>query len=84
MQKWEYMFVMCEHSGDNVFHPRFVNSKEIPNWQKGPDIATYSNQSGDQGWELIETLVDSVQRKGLMTQGSAESSFRLIFKRPKS
>lgn len=68
MQKWEYLFVQCD-----LDRPRYVNGGELPNWKK-IDLATWANQRGDEGWELVN---DS---------WTVDGQFRhfLVFKRPKA
>ena len=72
--KWEYLFVVCEHlRGD--WRPQFVNGQELNNWQHGPTIYEYSNQLGQQGWELVNLVT------GHNDEGST-LYYRLVFKRP--
>jgi hypothetical protein len=51
MQKWEYLFVSAEQSEDYVV--RYVNGKELLNWERGDDIYTFANKIGEEGWELV-------------------------------
>jgi hypothetical protein len=44
MQKWEYLFVSAEQSRDYVI--RYINGKELPNWEKGDTIYTFANKMG--------------------------------------
>lgn len=70
MQKWEYMFVWIDLS-----RPREANGKELPNWEKGPNVYAFSNQLGEEGWELVSNV---------FTEDSLRfNRCRLIFKRPK-
>ena len=71
MQRWEYRFVNCDY--DNVWRPRWVNGEELPNWKGGPSVAVYSNEAGDEGWELV-TLSAGV---------TTDDPYRMVFKRPK-
>lgn len=66
MQKWEYLFVEC---GDGK--PRWVNGSELPNWKK-TNLADWSNQRGDEGWELVTSNVVAWDRR------------QLVYKRPKA
>jgi len=65
--KWEYLVLVSQLSGERV-RPRFVNGKELENWDEGPGLPEYLNQLGDEGWELASAATGSV----------------LYFKRPKS
>ncbi len=66
MQKWEYLHVIAWDLGKWRYVPRFVNRKEVPNWEKGTDIFEFANQLGEQGWELV----------------SGTDFIHLVFKRP--
>ena len=74
MQKWEYLFVNCQLSG-GAWRPHFVNGVESRNWQNNPDIATYSNEIGEQGWELVTVWISEM--------GAHNITYRLYFKRLK-
>jgi hypothetical protein len=50
-----------------------VNGEELPDWQSQPGVAAYSNQLGEEGWELVS----------LVAGETTEQSYRIIFKRPK-
>ena len=52
MQKWEYLFVEADWIGD-YWYPRYLNTVELPNWNKGQQLAIYANELGKQGWELV-------------------------------
>ncbi len=82
MQKWEYLFVRCEKA-NNIWKPLNINGAEIESWTKGVEIVAFTNQKGDEGWELITAMVDAIAQPGLGGMQSKESSYRLIFKRPK-
>jgi hypothetical protein len=73
MQKWEYLFVSAEQSRDYVV--RYINGKELPNWEKGDTIYTFANKMGGEGWELVSAPYTS--------SGLDWAVSRLIFKRPK-
>jgi hypothetical protein len=69
MQKWEYLFVEVREWKK----PYSINGQEIKDWwKKGPSVEVFSNQKGEEGWELISYF---------QSQGS--SSFSMVFKRPK-
>ena len=72
MQQWEYLFVLCEVSGE--WRPRYVNGKELRDWKKGPAIFDYANTMGEEGWELINPVI---------SHSEAGDSYRLVFKRSK-
>jgi hypothetical protein len=52
MQKWEYLFLTAEKA-EGVWLPRFVNGEELEGWLEGPSLYEYSDQLGDEGWELV-------------------------------
>jgi hypothetical protein len=72
MQKWEYLFVLCEVAGE--WRARYVNGKEIHNWKNGPPIFDYANSVGEEGWELVNPVI---------TTSESGENYRLVFKRPK-
>jgi hypothetical protein len=47
-QNWDWLVILCEEK-----LPRYVNGKEIPNWQQGPNLWEVVNYLGWQGWELV-------------------------------
>ena len=49
MQKWDYLHIVCEDG-----RPRYVNGKEIPNWQQGPTIWEALHLLFQKGWELVD------------------------------
>lgn len=49
MQKWEYLHIVCEQG-----HLRYVNGKEIPNWQQGPTLWEAVHHLFQKGWELVD------------------------------
>ncbi len=67
MQKWEYRFIEVS-SANGTFYASAVNGHEIKNWEHMITLMEYSNQLGEQGWELI---------------GEGARTGCLIFKRPK-
>jgi hypothetical protein len=71
MQKWEYTFVTLNPVGA-VWKPRFVNGKELSNWEGGATVYEFSNKMGNEGWELVAAP---------FTIGSNEYAWRLVFKR---
>ncbi len=78
MQKWEYTFVLCEETQE-VWRPRYVNLQELEDWENGSTMIEFSNQLGEQGWELVSSnavLTTTIH-------GVQLTSLRMIFKRPK-
>ena len=67
--KWEYLFITVTSNG-KVYRPRTLNFKDIKD-NKKPDLADFSNELGNQGWELVGS------------GGYSMSNDLLIFKRPK-
>jgi len=67
--KWEYLFVTVTSDG-KVYRPRTLNFKDIKDSKK-TDLADFSNELGNQGWELVGS------------GGYTVSNDLLIFKRPK-
>lgn len=55
MQKWEYLVVGITTDGAHspIWFPWYVNFVEQRNWKKGPNMAIYMNQLGEEGWELV-------------------------------
>ena len=76
MQQWEYKFVECFYHLDDWF-PAYENGNEIKNWKSGNNVAAYSNQLGQQGWELV-----GVATSAAGSHGDYREWFRLVFKRP--
>lgn len=52
MPRWEYLFVTAELF-DYAYRPRTINDREERDWFNGPTIASFSNELGAEGWELI-------------------------------
>jgi len=48
MPKWEYLLIVCEEE-----YPRYVNGKEIPNWQQGETIFEVVGYLFRKGWESV-------------------------------
>jgi len=48
-QSWDYLRIVCEDG-----RPRYVNGKEIPNWQQGPILFHAVNYLFRKGWELVD------------------------------
>jgi hypothetical protein len=46
MQKWEYLFVKCEDVFVEDWRPKFINGKELDDWQKGPSVIDYCRKPG--------------------------------------
>ena len=46
--KWDWLVILCEET-----HPRYINGKEIPNWQQGPTLWEAVSHLGLKGWLLI-------------------------------
>ena len=49
-QNWDYLHIVCEEG-----RPRYVNGKEIPNWEQGPTLFHAVNYLFQKGWELVDT-----------------------------
>ena len=78
LQKWEYLFVLCEDTKE-AWRPRYVNGQELRDWKRGSSQHEFSNQMGEQGWELVSSdlvLTSNYGQVGL-------NAIRMIFKRPK-
>lgn len=69
MQKWEYLFVRCGDVFVEDWRPRFVNGKELDNWQGGPTVIDYCRAAGIRGWEIVS-----------FTPG--QTGLSIVFKRP--
>ena len=41
----QYLRILCEEK-----HPRYINGKEIPNWQQGPTVSEAVLYLGQKGW----------------------------------
>lgn len=80
MQKWEYLFVTAEYEKDQ-WRPKYVNGQELRDWKKGPFIHDYSNQLGEQGWEIVSFGYTATANQFGRT---AATWYRLVFKRSKS
>ena len=74
--KWEYLFVVA-HWVNQEWHPRYLNGNEISNWKSSKQLYGFSNDLGNDGWELTGTAYTD-EGTGMGTVA------RLIFKRPKS
>ena len=72
MNKWEYLFLTAEKI-NKKWQPRFVDGKELPNWDDGLNLYDYCNKIGSDGWELVTV---NWQAKEDMTH------HRFVFKRP--
>ena len=48
-QKWDYLHIECEEG-----RLRYVNGKEIPNWQQGPTFWEAMRHLFRKGWELVD------------------------------
>jgi hypothetical protein len=70
---WEYLIVSFHEQ--NGWHARFVNGREMENWQRGPQLHDVLDQLGGDGWELIN-VVKSEPLYGTMDRLQA------YFKRP--
>jgi hypothetical protein len=46
--KWDFLVMLCEAK-----HPRYINGKEIPNWQQGPSILEALDHLAWKGWEIF-------------------------------
>jgi hypothetical protein len=70
---WEYLIISFHEQ--NGWHARFVNGRELENWQRGPQLHDVLDQLGEDGWELIN-VVKSEALYGTMDRIQA------FFKRP--
>ncbi len=75
MTKWEYLFVVGEFAS-HEWVARYINEKELTNWELGPSIYQTCNQLGEEGWEMVNLSTAPRPDKPV--------SFRLVFKRPKA
>ena len=73
MQKWEYLFVVCEYQNDD-WRPKYMNGQELRDWKRGPSVSDFSNQIGADGWELVNLMTG-------VNQFGETKSYRLVFKR---
>lgn len=73
MQKWEYLFVSADQS--DGYRVRYVNGKELPEWERGDTIYDFANKMGEEGWELVSAPYTS--------SGLDWATSRLIFRRSK-
>ena len=71
--RWEYLILSFHEQ--NGWHARFVNGRELENWQRGPQLHDVLDQLGADGWELIN-VVKSEALYGTMDRIQA------FFKRP--
>ena len=79
MQKWEYISVFWDG-------PKIYVGGELVADKKGANILPYINQLGEQGWEMVSAVSESVSK---CVGGSAWASevwggLRFYFKRPRS
>ena len=74
MTKWEYLFVVGEFV-KTEWVARYLNDKEMTNWESGPSIYQTCNKLGEEGWEMVNLATANRPDKPI--------SFRLVFKRPK-
>ena len=51
---WEYLIISFHEQ--NGWHARFVNGRELENWQRGPQLHDVLDQLGEDGWELINVV----------------------------
>lgn len=73
MQKWEYLFLITDSRKNDL--PRFLNGREIKDWQRGLSLVEFTNQLGEQGWELVSSQPHYY--------GASVEEVRMVFKRPK-
>ena len=72
-QSWDYLHIVFEDG-----RPRYVNGKEIPNWQQGPTVFHAVNYLLWNGWELVDNPLV------VMPLWKAYRPERQHFRRPKS
>ncbi|MCT7959147.1 hypothetical protein NG791_00370 [Laspinema sp. D1] len=66
MPKWEYLFVRFDYfAGDLCVHS--ANGQELRNEQKKQPLYDYSNQMGEQGWEMLNFNFTPAYGYGFMT-----------------
>ena len=63
MQKWEYLHIVCEEG-----RLRYVNGKEIPNWQQGPTLWEAAHHLFRKGWELVDNPLAPISSHWLAYQ----------------
>jgi len=80
MQKWEYTFITCDSPEFQIEgwkrKPRWVDGQELRDWKNGPWIYEFSNQYGDEGWELVSAVINRA------IDATSDNPL-YIFKRPK-
>ena len=72
--QWEYLVVSFHEQ--NGWHARFINGRELDNWQRGPQLHDVLDQLGEDGWELINVV------KGEALYGTLDR-IQAFFKRPR-
>jgi len=70
MPKWEYLFVVADRI-DETWFIRYENGFERINWKVSQPIEIYSNEIGQDGWELVSASYNGIDLVP-----------HLIFKRP--
>ncbi len=75
MQAWEYLFVAA-YPSRGTHRAQRVNGHQLDNWESDPPIYEYSQELGDNGWELVSA--------NTLPFMSVELAYHLVFKRPKS
>ena len=68
----QYLFLTAEKI-NKKWQPRFVNGKELENWDTGLNLYDFANKIGSEAWELVTV---NWQAKEDMTH------HRFVFKRP--
>ena len=71
-QNWDYMFVRSEEG-----RPRYINGKEIPNWQEGPTLPEAVKHLFWKGWQPVGTPLSAA---GV---GNPMLKLSLVFRRRK-
>jgi hypothetical protein len=69
MQKWEYLFVKRGDVFVEDWRPKYINGKELDDWQKGPSVIDYCREAGIRGWEIVSF-------------SPSQAGLSLVFKRP--
>ncbi len=52
MQTWEYLRLVFHYAKDE-YRLRYVNGKEMSNWENSPAINEQYAKFGNEGWELV-------------------------------
>jgi len=53
------------------WRPRWLHGEELPDWNGGPSMFEFSNQLGEEGWEVNSMHL-------------VKNRYRMVLKRPKA